>query len=856
MAKIDCRIEIAKLFPKLPQEIREAFVREAEEIQRGAKSIDDFKGKFRDRMKEFKGELLSEWKKQAINRQKRYEIYTFVSQFGDNPVEGFRSYLAGGWSEKNGIRHNVGSLSRTIREKFTSHLSAGLDKTLRKIALDGTMDRQVAVAMHALANKLDTTGMPKEALEIAKAYNKVYSDILHNLRRVGLNVNEIKGYLGKQIHDPDEMRKAGFRTWARDIWNTIDHEATFKHGDGTTKAKLKYLRNVYDEIVSGKGSDKAPTDVLSDQWITMVSKRASEQTKVGRHRSLIFKSDGHYDYNIKYGQKTLLGGLMNAIHDSSRRVAVVEKFGHNPDLMFKSMWERMSRDFKAKGNVRAFDQLQAQREEFHTSVEQMRREVFGLNKSVALNTTAKVGEILRAIQNMAKLPFVILSTPTDWAAAASTLRAVDGKDYLGKLVGSFTDFVGSLADPKMKVEVGEHIYIMSNDWLGDTYHRMGVNEIIPQAARKNEWKDVWRMVKEEKAGDAMKGFVDALHGSTLRAQQAFFRYNGLQAFTNGGRFVLGRRVSDLLATMAQTEWGALNKHQQHTLKIYGINQAEWKILQKATEQDGYGRTVMTPEAVENLPDEMFKELKGKKRRNVAFYKTDLSMKLANLIVEHADVGMRILGARKRAQMLWSTPGNSIWGQVLRSFWQFKGFSIATDDVFKRIINAGGGDNRGTAMFIGASIALGAVSMSMKDLKNGKTPKILQDPKDALASLEFYREAAFQSGSMGLYGDMFMNDWDAPNRTVLRGIGGPIIGQLEDVRDVIAEGQKANERGSFTTQKGTFPIGKLGLRMLRNNLPLKPAFDMLILNDIQTQLDPEWEYRQLRKQIKEGQPPLW
>jgi hypothetical protein len=142
------------------------------------------------------------------------------------------------------------------------------------------------------------------------------------------------------------------------------------------------------------------------------------------------------------------------------------------------------------------------------------------------------------------------------------------------------------------------------------------------------------------------------------------------------------------------------------------------------------------------------------------------------------------------------------------------------------------DHRGKfdlAMLMAMGTALGYVSMSLKEMVAGRTPKPLV--QDGELQWNVINDAAIRGGSLGMLGDVMLTQYDNDYRGFLKTLSGPAFGQLDTLFDMKSRAMAGE------SIKG--PAGKL----LIDNTPfinlfyLRPVLDYFVLWNLREMLSP-------------------
>lgn len=212
----------------------------------------------------------------------------------------------------------------------------------------------------------------EEAMAIAEIVQKVQKRLLKRKNRMGAMIGELKNYVVRQVHDPILMR-AGAKTEAeiraaKDDWVLFMMEPgrlsgrTFENKPATTERlidgklqKVQYteemfLGDIYDNLVSGQHQkvDAVRGDDGAIDPLTSFTGPANLAKKLSQGRVLHFATGkAAYDYAKKYSRQSFAEAVINGITHDAQAIGLMERFGTNPEAMFKRVVDDMEKAAKA-----------------------------------------------------------------------------------------------------------------------------------------------------------------------------------------------------------------------------------------------------------------------------------------------------------------------------------------------------------------------------------------------------------------------------------------------------------------------------------------------------------------------------
>jgi len=571
----------------------------------------------------------------------------------------------------------------------------------------------------------------------------------------------------------------------------------------------RYLRSVYNKIITNvwmKGDGPQ-----FDGVATLIG-QASIGKKRSGHRELHFRdAASELAYARKFGQGGLAENISGEFEHSARATALMEAFGPNAKANHDRFIVEALRQAQDTGDTRTARELQKGYHGWEFA------ELDGTTRQASNPTLAHWAGAIRAVQSMAKLGMATISSFGDVATLASELR------YQG--VGVFDSY--------------------REAWSG-----------VLKGVRRGERREFADLVGV--GFEALTGLIQSRYHSTdgapgriAKTLQLFFRYNGLNWWTDTHKTTVGLMLARHYASLADRAFDALPDAPRKVLAQYGIDTERWELLRAhAVRRAEDGTTFMTPDQVHQIPLGEFYALATD--RNAAVVPAErwlldardrLATAFQALIVDRTDFAVPTPGARERARMNYGTERGTVTGEALRFVMQFKGFPIAMmTRVLGREIN-GGPITASAVVRMGALMAelsaMGYLSMLAKDLIKGKEPRDPVDPKTAMAAIA-------QGGGMGLYGDFIWGEYSRFGRSALSSLAGPTFGQLDDIMEVF-HGWKQGDGKAMAAS-----------RLLVSNTPfashflIRPGLDQLVLYPWYEHLSPGFTRRMVaRTQRDEG-----
>jgi len=449
---------------------------------------------------------------------------------------------------------------------------------------------------------------------------------------------------------------------------------------------------------------------------------------------------------------------------------------------------------------------------------------------------------VRAYNSLTMLGKAVISSIADIPVSASEMR-YQGQNFLqaygGALKnagGAIGDMGKSIANRKLTVKTKEHRRILAE---------LGISLDATTGLFTNRF---------DPSGD--------MPGRLNRGLNTFFRWNGLTVWTDsvraGSMIGMASRVGEYVGM----QHGRLPQGIRDTMKLYGIDRAEWDLISLAGTRkvEGVDGNYITPDMINDIDDvavAQHLESIGVTATDYQIKKTkkDLSESLRMYYVDRSQYAVIEPDAKTRAMMLQGTQPGTVVGEFMRSIMQFKAFPIAiAQKVWGREIR--GRESRvastkAMAEFMVMSMLAGYAAMTAKDLAKNRTPRDAEDPKAWAA-------AFMQGGGAGIYGDFLFGD--VKNRfggSALSTLAGPTASQFNTFMDMWGQ-----------AREGDPDVGRSLFRMVYTGAPAvasayfpaasalnagysKAVLDNLIYYNVMESLSPGYKRRMERRLKKEN-----
>lgn len=739
----------------------------------------------------------------ALNLNVRLKASSFVNQFRDKGLdfEGFAALLTGSQRVRSGARLSVDAEYKGFRGEWMGGMIADIEKLgLWREFVDGAFDRDIYDALHRMGTESpDFTGLPKEAVDLAKVVNKYQTDARNTRNRFGAWIRDLKGYITRQSHDMFKIRDAGEQDWVAYVKERIDVAKMTRLGLISEDDPMSSLRKMYDDFAAGVHMKAAAGE--DDTAAFGVGSNLAKRESVSR---VLYFKDGiaAFEYNERFGQGRLADSVLSGLEASARSSALLKTLGTNPEATLTRLLNEYENSLV--GDPARRSKFRAQR----GAIMNMLAQVDGSTLIPGNVTAAKVGSFVRAWTAMTRLGGALISSFTDLAGYGAELRYQGNKN----LFSGVLDGIGRATQGRAK---GEQRQVLAS--LG-VFHESVIGAV---AARFDS---------------------PELTGRMAWGMQQFFKWNGLNWWTESLRDGAALSHSHYLAQNAGKSFDKLDGELQRLLSLYNIDAGKWDLLRLGTMKMADGRAYMTPDALATVPRaalENYIQLAGRTVNDATVQNLldDLSQVLRVMSVDRAHHAVLEPNARARTWMLRGTKPGTVPGEILRYIGQFKSFSVAMIqmvlgreiygrgyDTLGEYLKKGKGDMLGLATMIGLYTAFGYAAMSIKDMLKGREPRPVDDPRTWYAAMA-------QGGGLGLYGDFLFGEYSRMGRTFTASLAGPVIGNLDTLADLITRARNGDD------------LAGSAFKALLDNTPfmnlfyLRPVLDYLVLYQIQEALNP-------------------
>ena len=332
-----------------------------------------------------------ERRNRAINLAKRAELSTWVNtHFGNRLAEGLEAIIAGVNRAVVGARNGAAQVQARLIKSYAAGFSADLERTgHQKLFASGTVDREVGRALWAFGktNEADLLrGLPKEAIQIARVVAKWQEATRLDANEAGAWIRKHDGYIVRQSHDAEKIRRAGFEAWKADALRRFDIDRMMAESDADTVEGM--LKGIWTDLASGNHMRSLPADEPSPfKGPANIAKKASQSRTIH-----FLDADAWADYNAAYGMGNLRESIIRGLEHSGQSTGAMMRLGTNPEAMLDAVRSDVVEAAKRAGNVDAVAKLG----EKEVRLRNMMAEVTGESRRPGNSTWARRSANIRA----------------------------------------------------------------------------------------------------------------------------------------------------------------------------------------------------------------------------------------------------------------------------------------------------------------------------------------------------------------------------------------------------------------------------------------------------------------------------
>lgn len=664
----------------------------------------------------------------ALNLTKRLERTAWVQNvFGSNLAEGLEAMLVGVNRARVGARNGVIQAQHALRNQYLAGFIADVERTGNmKLLTSGAMDRDIARAMWATGRDNEAqvhAGLPPEAVELAKVIQKWQEVSRLDANAAGAWIGKRVGYIVRQSHDPERIRRAGYEAWRAAVADKFDFTEMGVMDD-------KALRSLYQNLSTGNHLKDAPPDVTGFKGPANIAK------KLSRGREIIFKdADAWFDYNEQFGVGNLREAVSSGLVRSADSIGLMRSLGTNPRAMFDTVRDDLILAAKAADQDEQVTKITDRR----GALDRFMDAADGSMNIPGNALWARRSSNVRAWVSLAKLGGMILSQLNDLGLYGSGVR-YQGRGFLSGM-GEAVSGLGRNLQPQETRELAASLGVVLDNMAGELGRMGSFNE----------------------------------PGWATRSLRTFMKLNLSQWWTDRMRTSAAFGMSHHMALNSTKAWDALGDEYRRVLSLYDITAKDWDTIRASEHADVDGKAYVLPERIEDI--QAADKLRTYLTDQTSFLALEPDAKTRAYMLQSSRPGtwtgemFRFLMQFKSFTWAYMQKivGRELYGRG------YEGNSIIG------ALRNGNGEMQGLAQIILASTLLGYGSMALKDLAKGRTPR---DPTESPEKArDVFLAAMVQGGGAGIYGDFLFGESNRFGGGLLSTIAGPGIGAFAEVGDL-------------------------------------------------------------------------
>ena len=575
----------------------------------------------------------------------------------------------------------------------------------------------------------------------------------------------------------------------------LDGDRTFANTDD----RDEFMQEVYNSLVGNKY-------LIADGVANTYGTRSSQDVAKGSKfkRVLHFKTaDDWFDYNDKFGVGNLKESFFSGLQTAGRNLGIIDSLGTKPKENFEkiryAVHDRLKKSGKDVQDIKNFNKF-----------DKYMKVIDGSIYTVENFAVARYSAIARTLASMAKLGGATISALADVGIYGSEVR-YQGRSFVGGMFEALSS-LARIKNTKKKKEIAEMLGFMNDNTIYDMSARHQVG--------------------------------DNLNKGWTKAQRTFFKLNLLSWWTNSLKEGAMLGLANYFARNKNLEFGKLNNQLQELFTMYDINPTKWDIIRKtAMEKADDGKEFINIGLLDQMSDADIKKVTGLDKmtdRQIRIEKEKFKASVSGMLLDRSIFSVIEPDARVKGFMTQGKLAGTGFGEAIRFFGQFKAFPISIVqkvlgremDYFKgRKQGDIGRGIRGMGALMVTSGILGYMSMTIKDLLKGRSPRELID-EDGSINGKTMMAAFLQGGGLGIYGDVLFKE-ARDSSSIVAGFAGPVTLTAADVLMALNHGMhlEGGKAGKAAYKAVTSMIPFLNL------FYIKSAFDHLIGYQILETINP-------------------
>jgi hypothetical protein len=547
-----------------------------------ANAMQSLPQKVQEFMKEIKLELEIEVRNKAnlefLTASRKKEVNTRLDAFGQGAqdiIDGLLSLFRGHNRIVEGAKISVDSINRANVQETVTGLNGDLEKVgLLKMFAQGKRDRDMMIAYYDFIRTGKKSGS-SEIDTIVRIMHKWDTKVLNQLKSVGAQVELEPGALFRASVDATKVKKMGLEKWTSWVEQHLDID---KMKQGLSISWKEHMNLLFEEQVTGRYSIARGIEDPSYP-VGFMGSNAKLAKKVSRRPRLIFKSGAaHHDYITELGDKSFHAAQSTifSMEHNLRNFSLMRVLGPNPRKLVKTVIEEKLDLLRSKGltdEVVALEQNSVNG--LPRVLDNAYKNIDGTTRIPGNVTGAKIASNSRIIKNVSLLGSIVPRSLTDFATIGSQAR-FQGLPWGSSFSAIFKAAVGSMSKSEAR-KFARSVSIGTQSLMTNVLERFGMDQI----------------------GSGMFSQV----------QRAFFKMNLMTPWNDALKSTFALMHATEIGNQAGTAFAKLKKETRRSLEIYGIDKDEWDVMRHTTYSFGdIKQPVITPDRIEELPDDVFEAL--------------------------------------------------------------------------------------------------------------------------------------------------------------------------------------------------------------------------------------------------------
>lgn len=619
--------------------------------------------------------------------------------------EAFLTEIIGNAGGFDGSRNSVDLFQDTIVSSYAGRMVSDLEREkLTPILGSGKFTKEIANDLWSLSNGNKVISSNKDVNKIANIIHTLQKDMISRMNKAGADIQDINGFIVSQSHDVDKMHLAGKKKWIDTVKPRLDLAKSFDETDNIDDA----LDSAYEALVTGIRFTQVKPQ---DEKLFQFSGPANLAKKVSSKRQLIFKSaDDFLSYNEEFGRSSFNESLEAGIRNGARDIALMERFGTNPEAMMRSVKKKMQ-----ENNRELLSEKGLKKE---TLINDSIDTVVGNIDHSTNPSMTRINNNIKAWNNIRLLGATPLSALADMFIKPFEYM-YQGRNLLSATLQSFKDMAYGFKSIEERKRFSSLVGVYAENFIGDINEKLNDSKNFSSKATK-----------------------------TVRL---FHKITGLSWMDATGKLSFARTMAHDLAFDSKKKFNDLNEDLQRALRLYDINSSDWDVIRKNKVKLDDGRDYVV---AEGIGDQI------------------ISDKLRSYFIDRANHAIVTPTGSTKARMAFGTRRGTIGGEILSNVMQLKSFMFAFNEKIlgRALYGKGQTDYKALAQLIVMTTIGGYIAMTAKDFARGKKPRDPFLPENIFGAivqgggLGIMGDIVFQDDSM--FGKSFVDIMAGPTLSTI------------------------------------------------------------------------------------------